>query len=234
MSSSRCWRTSCGTRWRRFGPRRSSSARGVSGPRLRKRARHHRAPDSEHDPADRRFVERRAHHPGKDRLATGATRPDPVVAREPWKRFSPKWTNGHSNSSCRCRGAWSTSWATRLGSSRRSETFSAMPRSLRNGSGRIWFSAELKRTPKGDDVFVYVRDEGIGIQPDTLPHVFELFKQGGASSAPGAGPRRRPGSCSSDCGTAWRPGHGNGAGLQSRQRVCGTPAASLMRPESRL
>ena len=55
--------------------------------------------------------------------------------------------------------------------------------------GRIWLSAELKRTPNGDDVFVYVRDEGIGIQPETLPHVFELFKQGGASPhrAPGLG-----------------------------------------------
>lgn len=36
---------------------------------------------------------------------------------------------------------------------------------------------------------MYVRDEGIGIQSDTLPHIFELFKQGGMSPhrAPGLG-----------------------------------------------
>ena len=96
-------------------------------------------------------------------------------------------------------------------------------------SGRIWLTAELKRTPKGDDVFVRVRDEGIGIQPETLPHVFELFKQGGASPHRRAGPRRRPGSRPSDCGTAWRWRRRKKRRKQSRQRVCGLPAASSRR-----
>jgi two-component system, chemotaxis family, CheB/CheR fusion protein len=56
-----------------------------------------------------------------------------------------------------------------------------------NRNGRIWVRVELKPTPHGDDAFVYVRDEGIGIGAETLPHVFELFKQGGSS------PHRVPG-----------------------------------------
>jgi PAS domain S-box-containing protein len=40
-------------------------------------------------------------------------------------------------------------------------------------NGRIWLSAERD----GDVAVVRVRDDGIGIAPDMLPHVFELFVQ---------------------------------------------------------
>jgi signal transduction histidine kinase len=58
-----------------------------------------------------------------------------------------------------------------------------------NRNGRIWVRVESKPTPHGDDALVYVRDEGIGIAAETLPHIFELFKQGGPSPhrAPGLG-----------------------------------------------
>jgi two-component system, chemotaxis family, CheB/CheR fusion protein len=58
-----------------------------------------------------------------------------------------------------------------------------------NRNGRIWVRVESKPTPHGDDAVVYVRDEGIGIGAETLPHIFELFKQGSPSPhrAPGLG-----------------------------------------------
>jgi two-component system CheB/CheR fusion protein len=58
-----------------------------------------------------------------------------------------------------------------------------------NREGRIWVRVESKPNRHGEDAFVYVRDEGIGIGADTLPHIFELFKQGGRSPhrAPGLG-----------------------------------------------
>ena len=58
-----------------------------------------------------------------------------------------------------------------------------------NVNGRIWLRVESKATPHGDDAVVFVRDEGIGIGAETLPHIFELFKQGGPSPhrAPGLG-----------------------------------------------
>jgi two-component system CheB/CheR fusion protein len=48
---------------------------------------------------------------------------------------------------------------------------------------------ESKPTAHGHDALVYIRDEGIGISAETLPHIFELFKQGGPSPhrAPGLG-----------------------------------------------
>ena len=58
-----------------------------------------------------------------------------------------------------------------------------------NRNGRIFVRVEVKPTPHGDDALIYIRDEGIGIGAETLPHIFELFKQGGASPhrAPGLG-----------------------------------------------
>ncbi|NOT25217.1 MAG: response regulator [Acidobacteria bacterium] len=56
-----------------------------------------------------------------------------------------------------------------------------------NRNGRIWVRVESKAVTHGDDVFVYVRDEGVGIESDVLPHIFELFKQGNPS------PHRTPG-----------------------------------------
>jgi PAS domain S-box-containing protein len=40
-------------------------------------------------------------------------------------------------------------------------------------NGRIWLSARRE----GDEAVLSVRDNGIGIAPETLPHVFELFVQ---------------------------------------------------------
>jgi len=40
--------------------------------------------------------------------------------------------------------------------------------------GQIWFSAERE----GSDAVLRIRDTGIGIRPELLPHVFELFTQG--------------------------------------------------------
>ncbi|OWK44521.1 ATP-binding protein [Fimbriiglobus ruber] len=41
--------------------------------------------------------------------------------------------------------------------------------------GRIWLSV----MDQGDEVAISVRDTGVGIPPDVLPHVFELFAQAG-------------------------------------------------------
>ena len=43
--------------------------------------------------------------------------------------------------------------------------------------GRIWLSAERE----GDDAVIRVRDTGIGIAREVLPHIFEMFTQAGAS-----------------------------------------------------
>jgi two-component system CheB/CheR fusion protein len=43
--------------------------------------------------------------------------------------------------------------------------------------GRVWLTAERQ----GDEAVVRVRDEGVGIQPDLLPHMFDLFVQGDRS-----------------------------------------------------
>ena len=56
--------------------------------------------------------------------------------------------------------------------------------------GHIWMTAEQR--PAGDDaaeIVVRVRDAGIGITPDLLPDIFEMFKQGSVSPhrAPGLG-----------------------------------------------
>jgi len=39
--------------------------------------------------------------------------------------------------------------------------------------GRIW----LKGTVEGDEAVVRVQDNGVGIPPDVMPHIFELFTQ---------------------------------------------------------
>jgi signal transduction histidine kinase len=59
---------------------------------------------------------------------------------------------------------------------------------LRNASkfsrsgGRIWLTAETRAaTGGGREAVVRVRDEGLGIAPDLLPSVFDLFKQHGVS-----------------------------------------------------
>ena len=47
--------------------------------------------------------------------------------------------------------------------------------------GHLWLSTERE----GDDAVVRVRDSGVGIAPETLPHVFELFVQGANSRSEG-------------------------------------------------
>ena len=58
--------------------------------------------------------------------------------------------------------------------------------------GQIWLSAEKGVAARRGEIVVRIRDEGIGIAPDMLPHVFDLFT-GGPLTAPGAGPRGRTG-----------------------------------------
>jgi PAS domain S-box-containing protein len=45
--------------------------------------------------------------------------------------------------------------------------------------GQIWLSAARE----GESIIIKVRDTGIGIEPDQLPHIFELFAQGHHSLA---------------------------------------------------
>jgi CheY-like chemotaxis protein len=47
--------------------------------------------------------------------------------------------------------------------------------------GRIEIRAHVKPGPHGSEVIVHIKDEGIGIERQMLPHIFELFRQGGAS-----------------------------------------------------
>jgi len=48
--------------------------------------------------------------------------------------------------------------------------------------GQIWVSADKRVAADGrGEIVVRIRDEGIGIAPDMLPHVFDLFKQAGRS-----------------------------------------------------
>ena len=48
--------------------------------------------------------------------------------------------------------------------------------------GRIWLSAECRDVPGGtSEAVIHIRDEGIGIAADMLPHVFDLFRQAGRS-----------------------------------------------------
>jgi signal transduction histidine kinase len=43
-----------------------------------------------------------------------------------------------------------------------------------NEGGRIWLSVEIE----SGEAAVHIRDEGIGIPPELLPHIFDLFTQG--------------------------------------------------------
>jgi len=48
--------------------------------------------------------------------------------------------------------------------------------------GRIWLNVEKGQTPDGAaEALVHIRDEGIGITAEMLPHVFDLFTQAGRS-----------------------------------------------------
>src|SRR5581483_10078596 len=49
--------------------------------------------------------------------------------------------------------------------------------------GHIWLTA----TRHGDEVLLMIRDTGIGIAPDMLPHVFELFVQADHASTKAQG-----------------------------------------------
>jgi two-component system CheB/CheR fusion protein len=49
-------------------------------------------------------------------------------------------------------------------------------------SGHIDVRARVEPGAHGAEVVVHIKDTGIGIDPSTLPHVFDLFRQGAAAS----------------------------------------------------
>lgn len=49
--------------------------------------------------------------------------------------------------------------------------------------GSIW----IKATTEGDEAVVHVRDDGIGIAPEMMPRIFELFTQSDATAQGGLG-----------------------------------------------
>ena len=89
-------------------------------------------------------------------------------------------------------------------------------------NGHIWLTARRE----GDQAVLRVRDDGIGIAPDMLPHVFELFVQvdhAATQVAGRAGHRPDPGE--EPCGDARRHGRGPQRRAGQGLRVHRPPAA---------
>jgi signal transduction histidine kinase/CheY-like chemotaxis protein len=83
----------------------------------------------------------------------------------------------------------------------------------------------LRGEVEGDSVLLSVRDNGIGLAPEMLPKIFELFVQSerGADRAQG-GLGHRPHARPPPGGDARRDHHGPQRGRGPGQRVCGAPA----------
>jgi signal transduction histidine kinase len=79
--------------------------------------------------------------------------------------------------------------------------------------GRI----DVALTSDGDELMLSIRDDGNGIAPDLLPHVFERFRQGVSSASRRGGLGIRPRSGPVPRGAARRPGacreRGRGSGV---------------------
>ena len=144
-------------------------------------ARDHRAPERPPRPPGRRPPGRGARHLGQDR----ARRADPWSWRRRCGRASrrspragaPSTTSSPSRS-IPCGPTW-----TRRASSRSSATWWAM----RSGSRRQGGTSRLRCAPRTGWPCCRVRDSGIGIAPEMLARVFDLFVQGERSADRGAG-----------------------------------------------
>ena len=90
--------------------------------------------------------------------------------------------------------------------------------------GQIWLTAERE----GQMAVIRVRDDGIGISPDILPHIFELFVQADHGvHAVARGTRHWPHAGEEPCGNAQR--HGRGPESRARQGERVSRAAAGLR-----
>ena len=130
-------------------------------------------------PADRRPARRLAHHPRKDRPPEGRARrrsPSSTVPSRP----SGRWSRSGSTN-CRRpidRGnLWVDADPTRLEQ--------IVVNLLNNAAKYTENGGDIRLTARreGGEIVITVKDNGVGIPPEKLPEMFELFAQGDRSLA---------------------------------------------------
>ena len=154
-------------------PHRAAAAEAARRGRRRARARHHRAPGQAPGPPGRRSARRLAHHARQDRAAAGAG------------RDSPTWWRGPSRCPARCSSSSATTCAVDV--PRTGLTVDADAGRLAQVVANLLTNAAKYTEPggtiavtaraEGEEVVLVVRDTGIGIAPEMLPRIFDLFAQ---------------------------------------------------------